>query len=323
MAGTSVQGAEAVKETLKISNKVQEKACIMAFTKEIQGIQNSWGSFKTIICTAYFQCSSCKTWCYKGKCSVSCGHWHLLQFTSEESADLARNKDKASINLMDHFQELVPNHSRGKVGLVTYQNGINNTYADDFNEMGETIKSFIPEGPLCVGFYNQSSTIVPDLARLQCEFFGVRTEVVRSTRKMFTTLTNRLRVINPHPLWLHICHSEGGLIAHDTLGGLEYGTSVFCQNHLLVHTYGAVQPIPKRAAKIALNTYATHDIAYRMYGVKYENRSDYEINVVSSEEKPSFIVPGDHGFLGSTYPIALKRNMNQIREKFSIYDAKK
>lgn len=91
--------------------------------------------------------------------------------------------------MIDHFSELVPNHAGGKVGLVSYQNGIINTYADDFGAMGETIKALLPEGPLCIGFYNTSSTIIPDLARLQCEFYGIRTVVVRSSRKMFTTLT--------------------------------------------------------------------------------------------------------------------------------------
>lgn len=49
MAGTSVLGYEAVKEALNISNKVQEKACIMAFAKDIQGVQSRWASFETIM----------------------------------------------------------------------------------------------------------------------------------------------------------------------------------------------------------------------------------------------------------------------------------
>lgn len=124
-------------------------------------------------------------------------------------------------------------------------------------------------------------------------------------------------------MWLHICHSEGGLIAHDTLSGLEWGTSIFCQNHLLVHTYGSVQPIARRSAKEARNTYSTHDIAYRLYGARYEKNSDYEIMVVNSKEKPISPIPGDHGFLGSTYPSALKDNIDRIRRKFPIYDSKK
>lgn len=81
MAVASVKGYEPVKETLTLSNKAQEKACIMAFAKDIQAVQGRWASYKTIPCTAYFHCSSCKSWCYKAYCNVSCGHWHLLQFT--------------------------------------------------------------------------------------------------------------------------------------------------------------------------------------------------------------------------------------------------
>ncbi|MCE5316329.1 MAG: hypothetical protein LLG04_03070 [Parachlamydia sp.] len=318
----AVQGNEAVYEKLNISNRTQEKACIMAFTKHIREVQCKWGCYDTIDCTAYFQCSSCKDWCYKGRCSVSCGHWHLLQFTFEENAAFSRNQETASINLIDHFQELVPMNAWSKVGLVTYQNGINNDYFDDFFKMGKTIKSFIKEGPLCIGLYNQSRTIGLDLARLQCEFYGIPTEVIRSNRKMYTTFVNRLRITNLHPLWLHICHSEGGLIAHKTLEGLDYNASVFCQNHLIMHTYGAVKPIPKKAAKIALNTYATHDIAYHTYGAYYKNQPGYEINVVDSKEKPYSPIPGDHGFLGATYPGALSVNLDKIRERHKIYDAK-
>ena len=137
-----------------------------------------------------------------------------------------------------------------------------------------------PEQPLCIGFYNKSKSIAIDLFRLQCEFYGCRTEIVRSTRKMFSTIVGRLKRYYSHPNWLHIAHSEGGLIARDTLAGLSYETNGYCQNHLVVHTYGSVQPIAKQAAKAVINFYTSHDIAYRQYGVNYEKNDNFEITVM-------------------------------------------
>lgn len=283
-------------ELLNTPNPMQEKACIIASAQEICQMQNTWGNFKSINCISYFKCSKCKTWCYKGQCNVACGHWHLLQLNKEEQADLRNNEKTASINLLDHFQELIPGHSNGKVGLVTYQNGINNKYDDHFAEMGEWIKSHLQEGVLCIGLYNQSKSIIPDLLRMQCEFFGIRTEIVRCMRKMFASLANRLSQIRPRPHWLHIAHSEGGKIVHDTLTGLPFEAMQYCLRHLIVDTYGSIQPIPLRAAKQISNTYSNRDIAYKQYGVHYENIEGYEIEVVESLEKNTFLVPGDQHF---------------------------
>lgn len=307
-------------EQLPLSNNANETACIMAFTSDVQKMLK--GDYKPIEFVTYYQCSKCNTWCYRGKCSVSCGHWPKLKLNDHEKKDLQKRGSKASINLLDHLHELIPN-AGGKVGLVTYQNGINNGYDADFLKMGETIKSNLKEeNPLCIGLYNRSWTIGLDLLRMQCEFLGVRTEVVRCKRKMFTTLANRLLNLNDHPHWLHIAHSEGGLITRDTLDGLKDTALNYCLNHLIVHTYGSVQPIARSAAKDVLNTYATYDVAYRMYGSYYEKRSEYNINVVDSSEKPLIPIPGDHGFLGVTYPIALKTNIDKVRDLYEIYDAK-
>ena len=308
-------------DLLNISNKTNERACIMAHTREIARMQNRWADYQPISCTTYFQCSNCKTWCYKGKCDVACGHWHLLQMTSDEKTGLRNNDKTASINLVDHFNELIP-YSNQKVGLVTYQNGINNNYEDHFAGMGSAIRSYLNEGVLSIGFYNESKSIALDLVRMQCEFFGIRTEVVRSMRKMFTTLANRLLSVRPHPHWLHVAHSEGGRIAHDTLQSLSYEARVFCLNHLIVHTYGSIQPIPERMVKEVTNTYARDDIAYSRYGVPFESYEEYKIKVVKSLVKHLFPIPGDHGFLGKTYQEALEENIKDIRNRPGIYNAK-
>ena len=206
---------------------------------------------------------------------------------------------------------------------MTYQNGINNNFKEHFDQMGKEIKSHLnPEQPLFIGFYNQSKKLPRDTCRMQYEFFGIRTEVVRSMRKMFLTMVDRLKRYYSHPNWLHIAHSEGGLILRDTLEGLSFETSRYTKNHLIAHTYGSVMPIAKHAAEIAVNFYASHDIAYKVYGVNYEKNDNYKIEVIDSKETPILPIPGDHAFLGATYPGILKENMDALRGKGRFFNAK-
>ena len=246
-----------------------------------------------------------------------------MRLTSEEQANLRNNENTATINLLDHLHELIPSHSNGRVGLVTYQNGIKNHYEDHFSEMGKTIKGYLKEGVLCIGLYNPSNaSIVADLFRVQCEFLGIRTEIVRSMRKMFTSITNRLHKIWPCPHWIHLAHSEGGRIVHDTLNGIPLEAQVFCQNYLIVFTYGSVQPVPKKVAKMTLNTYSKNDIAYRHYGIQCEKNHNYKIKVVKSLENSFLPILRDHRFLSATYQKALYRNILEVRELLGIYSAK-
>ena len=120
-------------------NVKKEKACIMVHTSKIMEKLHRWGNYEFLDCVSYFQCSRCENWCYKSKCKVACGHWHLFRLTSEEREAVSKNEKTASINILDHLQELIPNRVNEEIGLVTFQNGINNKYQDDFSKMGEEI----------------------------------------------------------------------------------------------------------------------------------------------------------------------------------------
>ncbi len=312
-----------IEEEIFPNNDKKDKACLMAHTSKIMEKQQRWANYEFIDCVSYFQCSKCDNWCYKSKCKVACGHWHLLQLTDEHKKAVLKNEKTASVNILDHLLELIPNQVNEKIGLVTYQNGINNNFQDDFDKMGEEIKGHLnPEQLLCIGLYNKSIKLPGDSVRMQCEFLGCRTEVVRSMRKMFSTMVDRLKRNFSHPNWLHIAHSEGGLIARDTLAGLSFETSRYTKNHLIVHTYGSVQPIAKHEAETAVNFYASHDIAYQVYGVNYEKNPNYTIKVVDSKKPPFLPIPGDHGFLGATYPGVLETNMRNLRDEVGFFNAK-
>jgi hypothetical protein len=209
---------------------------------------------------------------------------------------------------------------------VTFQNGINNNYQEHFLKMGKSIIGHLaPESPLFIGIYNQSNTLGPDCVRMQGEFCGCRTEVVRSNRKLFSALSKRVVKHTHHPDWLHMAHSEGALITHDTLTGLSPETSVFCLNHLIVHTYGSVQPIAERAAKDVTNFYSPYDIAYNQYGIKYEGQKGYTVKLpkIPPANKPLFPIPGDHAFMGETYQKLLEENIKELKDIPGFYDGKR
>ena len=99
---------------------------------------------------------------------------------------------------------------------------------------------------------------------------------------------------------------------------------MFCLNHLIVHTYGSVQPIAERAAKDVINFYSPYDIAYNHYGFLYEDRSGYKIKLPKNKpaKKPLFFIPGDHAFMGETYQEMLKINIKELKKIPGFYDGK-
>ena len=68
-----------IEEEIFQPNVKKEKACIMAHTSKIMEKQQRWGNYDLIDGVCYFRCSSCDDWCYKSKCKIACGHWHLLK----------------------------------------------------------------------------------------------------------------------------------------------------------------------------------------------------------------------------------------------------
>ncbi|MCE2982923.1 MAG: hypothetical protein LW832_05095, partial [Parachlamydia sp.] len=90
-------------------------------------------------------------------CRVACGRLYKLK-------DRLSSEDE--INIFDHLDLLLPTWE--SVGLITYQNGIQNTL-EDFEKMGDSIiEKFVsskefnpPVFPLCIGIYNKTTGMGP------------------------------------------------------------------------------------------------------------------------------------------------------------------
>lgn len=201
-------------------------------------------------------------------CYVSSGHWGKL-----------REVEGHTINLIDHLDKLIL--QTAKIGLATYQNGIMNKYESEFfGNFASVVKQF-PEGTLCIGLYNHTTSFLPkDMSRFVNEP-ALNRESTYCLFHLLLTLSEILPLINPHVLWTHFAHSEAGLIAHSVFKLLEqhggYSSNIldtarkFIKKQLITCTYGAVHPVPDDPIYLAINTYTDRDIALTL-GEKFIDR---------------------------------------------------
>ena len=171
------------------------------------------------------------------------------------------------INLFEYLDVIIDVSPFQKVGLVTFQNGIQNTSVH-FREMGESVLKNLAErgSPLCIGLHNATNGsvygLLDDLKRLG-DSWSMNPNAVVLLRQLIITLAE---VLPEKILWAHIAHSEGGLIANQVLTTEQYKfdqkQTQFIKSRLLTFTYGAVAPVPNVVFK-AVNTYSIDDIAMR------------------------------------------------------------
>jgi len=101
---------------------------------------------------------------------------------------------------------------------------------------------------------------------------------VYSLTQSFKTFAELIPKINPHLVWTHFAHSEGGLIANTALDLLsqrwDEKTKKFIKGHLVTFTYGAVKPIPMDHVLHANNIYSNHDIALTLGSIYLDTSLD-------------------------------------------------
>lgn len=225
-----------------------------------------------------------KAFSFNGKvevpCRIACGSLYTLKDVITEDV----------VNILDYLDHLIPPRTNKCVGVVTFQNGIQNT-EKDFEKMGESIIAKFKEqqvNPLCIGLYNATNgapiNIIEDFERLFNEW-DLNAQSIITFRQMIVTLA---RTLPQHVLWTHIAHSEAGLIAHEVFTSDAFNLSKqnlslkdvnsrqiatytdikgFCKRQLITLAYGAVGPIPNSVLS-ATNNYATEDITMH-YAKKY------------------------------------------------------
>lgn len=250
------------------------------------------------------------------ECRVAYGNWSKLAHLKEES-----------INLMDHLQALFPMQTASaKIGLFTFQNGIQNTLKE-FESMGSKIIGYLKQDkPLCIGFYNETQgkgiSILKDLERLTAEW-DLNARSILSIRQLIYTLKTRLP---QNVLWTHIAHSEAGLICSEILTTDQYRLSLphdcckFIKNQLITLAYGAVSPIPNKTLH-SINTYSREDITMwfaRKYLDKYPKPGTHSDDALKKLAKELHENPHPFNIYRSKSEDEIFQELKQSADQFFI-----
>jgi hypothetical protein len=246
---------------------------------------------------------------------VSSGNWSKLQFTPQENAT-------GTVNIVEHFQELLPAKG-GTIGLITAQNGIS-TSPIELARNVQTIANKIPEGTLIIGMYNPTRGIFRDVKRTFSENKGRDTPTVVRTRQFMIAISHTLHRLNPELLWLHIPHSEAGVIANNAIKGMTDEQKRKLKHQLHIMALGPAKPIPTEFGKEVVNIYSRQDFITGVFALKSRNDPRYDIRFVKCiskfSERTGYIA--DHAFLGGTYQKVLQGGINELRSTEGFYNDK-
>ena len=246
---------------------------------------------------------------------VSCGHWHKLQFTPQE-------RETGTVNIVEHFHELVPKEGR-MIGLITMQNGIC-TSKEDLGRNIQSVTSMIPEGTLTVGMYNPTQGMMNDCKRVFRERQGKDTPIVVRTRQMMVAISETLKKINPDLLWLHVAHSEGGLIGNNAIEGMTEDQRGLIQQQLYYLGIGPAKPAPLDYGYRVTNIYSKQDFITGWFALKYANDPKYDVQFVPCKsawsDRTGYFA--DHGYLGGTYQQSQDLYLGRLRKKEGFYNGK-
>ena len=245
---------------------------------------------------------------------IACGHWHKLQVTPEE---LKTGK----ILIFEHLPEIIP--TEGKVvGFVSAQNGVQ-TSRKEFRVMGESITNKIEEGTLFIGIYNPKHNIFTDLFRANKEIKTTKdTPTIIATRQVLAALSAGLAKISPDLIWIHINHSEAGVINRRAIEGMTEEQKAYFKEHFLPISLGPALPLGKNHALDPVNVYSRRDHVTKHFSKPYRNNPIYDIRFVEHKssmwKQTAFIA--DHAFMGKTYQKELSRDLKLIKQNYGFYN---
>jgi hypothetical protein len=256
--------------------------------------------------------------------AIASGHFSRVAFSVNGKQD--------PVNILDYLSQLVPRMGN-RIGLTTYQNGIQNSYQEFLNMGNFILNQFrrdnsatdwdvdnFPERPLCIGLYNPMGDFCNDVDRTCDHLAGyVRPNVYRM-RLMLTTFADLLERINPSLMWLHIIHSEAGAITHRAIKEMSQNHRRSLKKRMIIAAYGPAIPIPDDFAKIVWNVYSDKDPVTGRLAKPYLNKPGYVINTLQSEVKGNPMVSlEEHDFQGTTYKLALDKHLKEVRKRYGFY----
>ena len=262
---------------------------------------------------------------------ISCGHFHQLQFSPEE---LKAGK----ANLIDHLKDLMPS-TGNQFALVSVGNGICTSIKELEGMTHEVAKKH--QGTLSINLYNKSNienvllklllgstscNIVGsmlDVRRTFNEQLGIRTKPVKKMEQFFAIISDKMLKINQDALWLHISHSENGVITKRAIENLDSNKREVLKKILHIFALGPAMPVSEEHVASAENVYSSKDfITYPfIFFLKDKDMAGCNIEVVpciSSAKDRNFFV-ADHKFLSPTYRGQWVGKIHDIKSKVGFY----
>lgn len=250
-------------------------------------------------------------------CIVISGNLHKMQFTPKELL-----KDRS--NLLDHMHELVPKNS-GTIDIVTAQNGIYTT-RNDFLDNCLSLTRNIPEAPLFIGLHNRSEGLSKDSSRVEIERkYRIMTPQATNTGQFLGIIADSLGKIQSQSYWLHVPHSEAGLLFNLGYTMLGSHQKALLKNQLIVFAVAPLEPISRQHCFRADNIYSDKDGITDRYGKEYLSNPDYNISYTKciTPRSERIAYTADHYFTGRTYSASTTDQIKQLRKDYGFYDSRK
>jgi hypothetical protein len=147
---------------------------------------------------------------------------------------------------------------------------------------------------------------------------------VVNTRQYMVAISETLHKINPDLLWLHIAHSEGGVVGRNAIKGMTEDQKDLLRNQLYVLGVAPAKPIPLEFGKGVTNVYSRKDFITKWFALKYKNDPKYDVKFVrcrsTFSERTAYLA--DHAFLGGTYQWEQSEYIRELRKTWRFYDGK-
>jgi hypothetical protein len=228
-------------------------------------------------------------------------------------------------NLVDHLHEIISTQ-KGIIGLITIQNGIGTSLIELVSHCMSTMDD-IPERPTCIGLHNKSEGMRNDIHRTIVDELLNRTMTTNAikTGEFIGLIADSLNRIQSQSFWLHIPHSEAGVLFNLGHTMLTPTQKSLLQNQLIVFAIAPAEPISWRHCFESTNTYSDKDGVTGGFGKSYINNSDYHIQFIKCQSPKKECIPGlgDHYYNATTYRNERNDKIDRLREQYGYYDSRK
>jgi len=252
------------------------------------------------------------------------GEWSKMSVTFPAKTEfIFSDKELKSgyINFMDHIPKLTEG-CKDKCAFVTFINGVSVT-ENDFVNMAESLSREFPKGTLLIGVYNETMGVVKDVFRACLEVLGVTTKSTRILQCLNISLLDIMEKHNPGAYYLHIGHSEGGLITRRAYEKMKDENQLKMSKYVAALGVAGALSIKEESAKFSLNMYSMLDFVTGGLGLCSSSGCNTKILKPVSPRDQRMFGFIEHGFFIDTYKTERKNFIDRCQnERGGIHEVR-